>query len=131
MSHRLFEATLSVPSPTLTPASIIPSSGAIPCPSFAFDFGQWATRAPYRVISLTSGWVTWTQGTSGGLVSKTPMDSRYLIVDIPGARHSIPRPARPRANSPVPVVNMSCSAADSAAWVHTSSDGAEAYPATL
>src|ERR1041384_6000993 len=95
MSHRLFEATLSVPSPTLTPASIIPSSGAIPCPSFAFDFGQWATRAPYRAISLTSGWVTWTQWTSSGLVSKTPMDSRYLIVDIPGARHSIPRPARP------------------------------------
>ena len=47
---RLLLAIESLPSPTAMPAASSSSSGAMPCPSLAFDTGQCATATPTSAI---------------------------------------------------------------------------------
>ena len=54
MSTTLLLATLSVPRPTSIRASRNSLTGAIPCPSFRFDFGQCAMAVPDFLRSSTS-----------------------------------------------------------------------------
>jgi len=76
-STALFDATLSEPSPIASPARRIAASGANPCPSFAFENGQCATRAPRAPISARSASEARTQWISSGPPWSAPMASRY------------------------------------------------------